>query len=215
MFSKYVGSRNVLFLILSLSLIPIFAHAALTGPSVTGDAPTVPQAGNANGRLNTHGNIQVDVNGNPSPSGTTIFSGAQLTTPTSGGATVDLPGLGRFDLRPGTRVVLTFDATGIHVSLLYGCAVLTVNNSNASGSIQAPKGDAQQTTASQRKLDVCYKDGDAGLIPGPAGAGAAGGLFGLGTAATAVVIGGAATATAVLLALQSGGTNPSAVTPVF
>lgn len=208
MLTKNQKLTRLTAILLVFCVTPVYVHAELLGAKATIELAAA-QAGSP-GRLRTTGNRQIDVNGNPAPSGTTILSGASIATPSGVGATVDLPGLGRVNLGPNTRLSLNFTGQSVDVTITSGCATLDMTNANATGSITAPKGETTRTSDGQRNLDVCYTDGAAAPVvnqgaASAAGAGAAaataggaggaaavgavsGGLFGIGTTATVVLV---------------------------
>ena len=235
MLTKNQKITRLLSILLVFCVTPLYVNAELLSAKANPELAFA-QAGSA-GRLRTTGNKQIDVNGNPAPSGTTVLSGASLSTPEGVGATVDLPGLGRVNLAPNTKLSINYTGNSVDVTMVSGCATLDLTNANANASITAPKGEATRTSAGQRHLDVCYTDGAAAPIinqGAAAGAGAAaagggtgaaattgavsGGLFGLGTPATvALVLGSAAFAAgaahAVIRTPCRRGPNPSPGTP--
>jgi hypothetical protein len=80
------------------------------------------------GKLVTTSNRPVIVNGGAAITGTVILSGAQLITPSTSIATVQLDRLGVVTVAPDSRVTLSFDASSITVKVLSGdAAVATVN----------------------------------------------------------------------------------------
>src|ERR1043166_2830639 len=83
------------------------------------------EAGSSNallGRLITTSNRPVAVNGGEAITGTTIFSGAQLTTSASGGAMVEIRSLGTVMIAPNSNVTLTFDSKSIVANVNSGFA---------------------------------------------------------------------------------------------
>lgn len=202
MLTKNQKITRLLSILLVFCVTPLYVNAELLGAKANIELALTQDGA---GRLRTTGNKQIDVNGNPAPAGTTIISGASLSTPEGVGATVDLPGLGRVNMSPNSRLSINYTASGVDVTMTSGCATLDLTNANANGSITSPKGEATRTSASQRHLDVCYTDGAAAPIVNQgaaAGAGAAGGtggvaattgtvsggLFGLGTPATIALV---------------------------
>jgi hypothetical protein len=222
MLFKYFAFAKITALIVVISLAPTFVYAGLgTLPPdsrVSAPQPAPRNAGQVvSGRLIVRRRTGVSVNGNPAPSGTTVFPGSEIATADSASATLDLAPVGRLDLDSSSKVIVTFTDNGIDVTLLFGCVVLRMQKPGAVGVVHAPQGAPAQTSADNRQLDLCYKQGDAGPTPGQhtsAGAGvrAKGGLFGLGTAATIAIISGGIATTAILINTFSGrGDNPSSI----
>ncbi|HKP46522.1 MAG TPA: hypothetical protein VJT50_07975, partial [Pyrinomonadaceae bacterium] len=87
-------------------------------------------------KITTSGNRPILVNGNSTPSGGSLATGATIETPDGTSATIDLGPLGTLDLAPNTRVVLDFDCPPtpptsddtskctVRVKVLAGCVVL-------------------------------------------------------------------------------------------
>lgn len=102
------------------------------------------------GKLVTTSNRPILVNGGEAITGTTILSGALLTTSTAGGAIVEVGNLGTVAIDPSSSVVLTFDAKNVTAEVVAGRAsVVTVDGvkgsvlgtpSNASPSAPRPAG---------------------------------------------------------------------------
>src|SRR5215831_4068865 len=74
------------------------------------------------GKLVTTSNRPVVVNGGEAITGTTILSGAQVTTPAAAGAMVELNSLGTVMVSPSSTVVVTFDAKNVSANVLSGFA---------------------------------------------------------------------------------------------
>lgn len=140
---------------------------ALAAPEVAG-SNVAPVAGRqTQGRLTTTGDSPVSVNGNSAQTGETIFSGQQIQTPAGTSATVQLPGLGSVEIRPGSNVTLTFGAGRIAVVVMSGCVRLSAE-AGVTGTVQS-KGRTRTTDADDRVIDIC--DDAAGAVPAnPSGA---------------------------------------------
>ncbi|HEX8650883.1 MAG TPA: hypothetical protein VF708_08570 [Pyrinomonadaceae bacterium] len=222
MFSKNLIAIKAVALLLAFCVAPVFGRANLIDSSMKTEVDAAQNDAPLSGKLMTSGKNLIQVNGNPSPAGTTIFSGAQLVTPVGVEASVDLGSLGILELQPNTKLTLVFNETNIDVKIFYGCATLTAYSLKIDGSITSPHGDTIRTTADRRRLDVCYKEGDAALTMGPGnvtGAGAStasGGLFGLSTTAAIAIIGGTTAVIALIIAGGGGtrGQNPSLQSPL-
>jgi hypothetical protein len=221
MLFKYLASAKITVLVVVIALAQTLVYAGLGGSTATSRllvTEAVQQTGSlVNGRLIVKQRSGVSVNGNPAPSGTTVFPGAEIATSDNVPATLDLSPVGRLDLDPNARVIVTFSDSGIDVTLISGCVFLRMQKPGAVGVVHGPQGAAAQTSANSSQVDVCYKPGDAELTPGQhtssgAGVRRKGGLFGLGTAATIAILAGAGATTTILIATGRGG-NPSPVTP--
>jgi len=185
------------------------------------------------GRLVTRGNNPITVNGNSARSGDTIFSGAQIQSPSGVGATVQLSPLGSVDIAPNTSLRLTFEAKRITVNLTQGCLILR-SNRGVVGTINTPQGTSEQTKGSEASsisIDICLGGAGATIVgQGAASAADAGassvaattaassdgaGLFGLGTIGTIGFFGAATeiVAAAMIAVPCRRGANPSPGVP--
>jgi hypothetical protein len=155
-------------------------------------------------RLTTRNNRPVTVNGLSASSGAALTTGATIETKADESATVDLGPLGRVDISPNTRVILTFDERGeLKALVTAGCVILTANR-NTRGEVATEKGVVGTTDpAVGGVIEMCNRPGaepivgsgvavGAGAGGGSAGAAAAGGggLFGIGIPATIAVLAG-------------------------
>jgi hypothetical protein len=192
---------------------------AQPGPSATKVA--IPQQFVA--RLTTRNNRPVTVNGLSASTGAAITSGATIETRADESATVDLGPLGRLDISPNTKVVLTFDERGeLKALVMFGCVILTANR-NARGEVATEKGIVGTTDpAVGGVIEMCFPPGaeapivgqgvaaGAGAgVAGPAGAaavGTGGGIFGIGIPATIAVLTGGGIAAITPIFFQN---NPS------
>ena len=136
------------------------------------------------GRLTTANNKPVTVNGVSASTGAAITSGATIETRADESATVELGPLGRLNISPNTKVVLTFDETGaVKALVMAGCVTLIAN--------KGTKGEVATESATVGTTDPAA-GGSVGNCPGapapppPSGDGG-GGLFGIGTAATVAI----------------------------
>jgi len=137
------------------------------------------------GRLTTANNKPVTVNGVSASTGAAITSGATIETTADESASVELGPLGRVNISPNTKVVLTFDETGaVKALVIAGCVTLVAN--------KGTKGEVATESATVGTTDPAT-GGSVGNCPGtpapppPSGDGGGGGLFGIGTAATVAV----------------------------
>jgi hypothetical protein len=179
-----------------------FAFAA---PGAAAGAAAAPRQ--TQGRLTTTGDNPVAVNGNNAKTGDTVFSGQQIRTPAGTTATVQLPGLGSVEIRPGSNVTLTFGEGQISVVVISGCVRLSAD-AGVKGTVQSD-GRAQTTDEDDRVINTC--DETAGAIPPSATAG------GLGTGtSTALTFGlvGAFALIANQLVSDSSNPGPTNCTPI-
>lgn len=137
--SRMIFRAIALFLMFCLAQVYLVAKPL--GTSVAADKSENSAAGDSLSfaRLITHGSKLVTVNGNRTLSGATIFSGAQLVTPDSALATVQLGSAGKLDISPNTNLVLTFDKNSVDVKLLAGNVFLSTGT-GVKGSVTMPDG---------------------------------------------------------------------------
>jgi hypothetical protein len=167
------------------------------------------------GRLTTRNNGPIQVNGLGAATGASITTGATIETRADESATVDLGPLGRVDIAPNTKLILTFDERGDAKAVVsFGCVILTANR-NVRGELATERGTIATTERETGGvLEMCLPPGAAEPVVGqgvavgagasagvPAGAVAtgAGGIFGIGLPATIaiVAIGGTAALTPI------------------
>lgn len=92
------------------------------------------------GKLVTMSNRPVFVNGAEAITGSIVLSGAQVTTPASSLATVQLDNVGAVTIAPSSTVTLTFDAKNITVKVASGDATLTTAE-GVKGTVVGPNGE--------------------------------------------------------------------------
>jgi hypothetical protein len=80
------------------------------------------------GRLSMADQQVIFVNGNEARTGTTIFSGMRLQSPTGVSASVQLGALGQLNLDPGADVTLDFSDGRVSVKVAAGDVTLTTND---------------------------------------------------------------------------------------
>jgi hypothetical protein len=177
-------------------------------------------------RLTTRNNQPITVNGLSASTGASILTGATIETGADQSATVNLGSLGRLDIAPNTKLVLTYDDKGnVKAMLVYGCIILAAKK-KTTGEVATEQGSAGKTDpAAGGVLDVCFPQGatapqvgqgaaaaagaGAGASTAPAVAGG-GGLFGLSKAATIAIFAGLGAVALTPLAFQD---NPSGAEP--
>lgn len=220
------GSRVIAALLL-FAIAQIGLQVGLAEPNTTTNPTALPQQFVA--RLTTRNNQPITVNGLSASTGASILTGATIETGADQSATVNLGPLGRLDIAPNTKLVLTYDEKGnIKAVIVYGCAILTAKK-KTTGEVATEQGSAGKTDpAAGGILDICFPQGAAAPTVGQgaaasAGAGAAagatgggvaagggGGLFGLGVPATIAIFSGVGVAALTPLFFQD---NPSGVNP--
>jgi len=176
-------------------------------------------------RLTTRNNRPILVNGLSASTGASILTGATIETRADESATVDLGPLGRLDIAPNTKLILTFDERGeVRALVLFGCAILTANR-NTKGEVATEQGSAGTTDRDAGGvLEICFPPGataptvgqgvaaGAGAGAGvPAGAAATGGggLLGIGVPATIAVVAGGGAVAFTPLFFPNAQVNPS------
>ena len=137
---------------------------ALAAPTVATVAPAVPRQ--TQGRLTTTGNNPVSVNGSNASTGETIFSGQQIQTPAGTTATVDIPGLGSVEVKPGSNVTLTFGDGKINVVVTSGDRNITVSGVNAKTGDTIFSGQTLQTPAGTGASIYLAELGRVDMAPG-------------------------------------------------
>lgn len=168
-------------LLLAFSVTQVYVHADLVNPRVAVAVNgVVMMPVQATAKLVTRGNQSILVNGNPSTTGATILTGAEIETPEAVGATINLGPLGSLDLAPNSRVRLEFSEGTVRVTLISGCAILRTKRKTV-GTIATSQGDAGKTDATKDGVvDVCFPAGATSPVVNQgaaanAGAGTAGG----------------------------------------
>jgi len=112
-----------LLVLVAVTNVYVFANGA-----VISSGKNASEAGNAKvllGKLVTTSNRPIIVNGGAAITGTIILSGAQLVTPATSFASVQLDRLGSVTIAPDSNVTLNFDASSITVKVASGDAALT------------------------------------------------------------------------------------------
>jgi hypothetical protein len=182
----------------------LMRSASLAPAAAAKRAVQAPQA-----RLTTQGDKSITVGGNSAKTGETIFSGQQIQTPAGTGATVDVAGVGRVDIAPGSNVKITFEEGRIGVVVTSGCATLTANRGEA-GTLEADGKTQTTDTANGGTVSNCTNAVPGAAVPAGAAAGAGAGL----SSGAAVALTAAAVTAFSLLARNviSDSTNPGPTT---
>lgn len=92
----------VAFAIAQITLLPGYAETLF--PALTTVLPQQMLA-----RITTTGNRPISINGVSAASGDSVATNATIETPPGVAATIDLGALGKFDLPPGSKILLEFD----------------------------------------------------------------------------------------------------------
>ncbi|HSE34170.1 MAG TPA: hypothetical protein VLA93_21530 [Pyrinomonadaceae bacterium] len=179
--------KTTIVVLLVYSILQIGVQLAFAQPLAPITKVAIPQQ--LVGRLTTKNNRPITVNGLSASSGAAIASGATIETKADESATIELGPLGRLEVAPNTKVVLTFDETGaVKALVLNGCVTLIGN--------KGTKGEVATESATVGTTDPVV-GGTVANCPTPApppggsgGGGGGGGLFGIGTAATVAVFAG-------------------------
>ena len=216
------GSRVIAVLLL-FAIAQIGLQVGFAEPNTTTNPTALPQQFVA--RLTTRNNQPITVNGLSASTGASILTGATIETGADQSATVNLGSLGRLDIAPNTKLVLTYDDKGnVKALLVYGCVILAAKK-KTTGEVATEQGSAGKTDpAAGGVLDVCFPQGatapqigQGAAAAAGAGAGAStpaaaggGGLFGLGRAATIAIFAGIGAVALTPLAFQD---NPSGAEP--
>jgi len=102
-------------------------------------AEAKPGAESLFGRLEMDQDKSLTLNGAGAINGTTVFSGAQVSTPEGVEAAVVLDALGRLDIAPGTELSLTFAKGKVDVLVSKGYAYLSTEE-GVVGTVKYPEG---------------------------------------------------------------------------
>ena len=157
---------NPMRLVSSLILIAVVNVYVFAGSPVS----TSNEVGSSKvllGKLVTTSNRPIIVNGGEAITGTTILSGALLTTPASGGAIVELNNLGTVVIEPSSSLVLTFDAKNVTAEMVAGRAsVATVEG--VKGSVSGLPATAGSSAPNPAGGNTAKNWGIAGVAVGSA-----------------------------------------------
>lgn len=94
-------------LVLALAVAQLTILRGYAEATLSTTPPMVPQQMLA--RITTTGNRPISINGSTAASGDSVATNAVIETPPGVAATIDLGPLGKFDLPPGTKIMLEFD----------------------------------------------------------------------------------------------------------
>jgi len=119
------------------------------------------------GKLVTMSNRPVFVNGAEAITGSIVLSGAQVTTPASSFATVQLDNVGAVTIAPSSTVTLTFDAKNINVKVASGDATLMTAD-GVKGTVVGPNGEPNAPKPVPTDADTARNWGIAGVAVGGA-----------------------------------------------
>lgn len=212
---------KALAVFLAFALAQISLQLTLASPGPSRYAALLPQGLLA--KVTTKGGQAITINGISSPSGSSVATTAIVETPPGVEATIDLGPLGSIDLAPGTKVKIEYDCPPdkqnnpdpedckVKVTVLAGCIVSHYK-----------KGSRHQVdTATQENVAQSDKEKEkkgGGAIPfcvdTPVAGAAAAAAAGLPWPGIAALIAAAIIVpTALVVFLDEGGTDSSAVTP--
>jgi hypothetical protein len=119
------------------------------------------------GRLVTTSNRPILVNGGEAVTGSVILSGAQLATPASGSAIVQLANLGSVNIAPSSLVTVNFDATAVTVRVAAGDATVTTAE-GVKGSVLDAAGNPRTVNPAAPAGGSAKNWGVAGVVVGSA-----------------------------------------------
>src|ERR1051325_2592206 len=178
-------------------------------------------------KISTSGNRPILVNGNSTPSGGSLATGATIEMPEGVSATRDLGPLGTLDLAPNSKVVLEFDCPpappggsqdnancNVKVKVLAGCVVLKTKK-GTHGQTDSEQQEKVQENDNKKgggaPLNYCTPGAGAATAAGVAAATVATGGLAAGTVAAGVVAAGVLVG-GLIIANNDGG-NPSPGAP--
>jgi len=116
---------RILSLLVLVAVTNVYVFASGSVVSSSKDASEAGSAKVLLGKLVTTSNRPIMVNGGEAITGTVILSGAQLSTPSTSFATVELANLGSVMIASNSTVTLNFDSKSITVNVAAGDATLT------------------------------------------------------------------------------------------
>jgi hypothetical protein len=210
------------FVAAQLTLLPGYAETMI--PTLTAVLPQQMLA-----RVTTTGNRPISINGISATTGDTVATNAIIETPAGVAATIDLGALGKFDLPPGSKIILEFDENckdpennpstddpndrrcKAKATVIAGCVSASAGKKGSRAEIATQRQGVIADTETEKKK----KNGGAGIITGcadgsPAGALATGG--GLSRPGLIAIIAAAAVVPPVVI-IAAGGDDPSPATP--
>jgi|GEM_PF-1769828 len=134
--------------ILSLLILVSITSAYVFASGAVASKTSASEAGSAKvfGKLVTTSNRPILVNGGAAITGSVILSGAQLSTPASSFATVQLDRLGTVTVAPSSNVTLNYDAKNITVRVASGDAVVSTV-AGVTGKVLGANGEALTANA--------------------------------------------------------------------
>jgi hypothetical protein len=186
--------------LLIYSTLQLAGQAAFAGGASSVASVSVPQQ--LVGRLSTRDNKPVMVNGLSAATGASVASGATIETKAEESASVNVGPLGRLDISPNTKVVLTFGPGELKALVNFGCVKLTALK-NIRGEVATEQGTVGTTDpATGGVIENCQT----GTTPAVVGQGGGGVLFGLDLPQTIAVLTGGGLAALTPLFFQE---NPS------
>lgn len=219
----FVATILVTFAIAQITLLPGYAETLF--PALTTVLPQQQMLA----RVTTTGNRPISINGVSAASGDSVATNATIETPPGVAATIDLGALGKFDLPPGSKILLEFDenckdpdktpATDdpndrrckARATVIAGCVSGTAGKKGSRVEIATEQQGLIEDSESEKKKK---KNGGGfitgcagGAVPPPAVTGG-----GIGTPGIIGIV-GAAIAIPTIIILATGGDDPSPATP--
>ena len=219
----FAGALLGAFAIAQITLLPGYAQTLF--PALTTFLPQQMIA-----RVTTTGNRPISINGVSAASGDSVATNATIETPPGVAATIDLGALGKFDLPPGSKILLEFDenctdpektpATDdpndrrckAKATVIAGCVSGTAGKKGSRVEIATEQQGVIADSDSEKKkknggglINGCA----GGVVPPPVVAAGGGGL------STPVIVGliSAAVLVPTVIVLATGGDDPSPATP--
>ena len=168
--------------------------------------------------LRTRNNLPIKVNGTDVGTGVSILTGAEIETPDSVTAEIDLGDGSVVEIQPNSKIELSYDQDGnVKVKVLRGCVmtkrkVVNVADDKGTSEVTTESGDAVKTDGKKRNAGGCYLPNGklGGFSTTSAGAGGGGGAGGLSSGEWAAIIAAGAGGTILAIALTRGDdTSPS------
>lgn len=168
--SQMEGSKTMQVRLKPMKIVSVLALIALTNIYVFANG-TVFSMSNAApmGKLITTSNRPILVNGGEAITGTVILSGAELTTPAAGGATVEFNSLGTVSIAPSSSVILSFDAKNVVANVTSGSATIATAEGVKGSVLGVPNGGGGSNSANPAGGNTAKNWGIAGVAVGSAG----------------------------------------------
>ncbi|MFN2456105.1 MAG: hypothetical protein ABR577_18020 [Pyrinomonadaceae bacterium] len=205
-----INRATALLVACAVSQVYVFGNAPkINATTLDADETTMSQPETVFGLLIARGTTPILVNGEASPSGTTIRSGSQLQTGDQAEAMVQIGALGTLDIAPNTNLTLEFDKKSVNVKVASGNASLKTSE-GIKGFVETPDNVTNQNNSAQNS-SANDQDRDHG---DDTGEGVLGNLTNRQARTFGVIVFAALVATAIIVVATRGrGRNPSPGTP--